>query len=62
MNGCCMLDWNRSAVQVTRERIRQIEGKALRKLRQPDRQSTLAEYSESADLVTVGGSKGRIKV
>ena len=42
--------------------FRQIEGKALRKLRQPDRQSTLAEYTDSADLVTIGGSKGRIKV
>jgi RNA polymerase primary sigma factor len=30
--------------RVTRERIRQIEGKALRKLRQPTRQSSLSEH------------------
>ena len=34
---------------VTRERIRQIEAKALRKLKQPSRNSILQEYYESGD-------------
>jgi RNA polymerase primary sigma factor len=32
---------------VTRERIRQIEGKALRKLRQPSRQKKLRDFNEN---------------
>ena len=32
---------------VTRERIRQIEGKALRKLRQPSRQKKLRDFDEN---------------
>ena len=34
---------------VTRERIRQIEAKALRKLRHPTRARRLGDYHESAD-------------
>ena len=34
---------------VTRERIRQIEAKALRKLKQPSRNSILQEYYEAGD-------------
>ncbi len=37
------------AVQVTRERIRQIEFKALRKLKDPQRCSVLREYTHAED-------------
>jgi Sigma-70, region 4 len=33
-------------LQVTRERIRQIESKALRKMRQPSRQGVLVDYHD----------------
>ncbi len=36
-------------VQVTRERIRQIEAKALQKLRQPNRSKVCREYCISAE-------------
>ena len=39
---------------VTRERIRQIEAKALRKLKQPSRNSILQEYYESGDNKPAG--------
>jgi RNA polymerase primary sigma factor len=37
---------NRKAFGVTRERIRQIEAKALRKLRHPSRSRKLRDYLE----------------
>ena len=39
--------------EVTRERIRQIEGKALRKLRHPTRRSKLEGFLESAAIPRV---------
>ena len=48
-------------MQVTRERIRQIESKALRKLRQPQRQTVLSDYSEAGQVTKVAGRKGRAK-
>ena len=48
-------------MQVTRERIRQIESKALRKLRQPQRQSVLSDYSEGGQATKAAGRKGRVK-
>lgn len=36
--------------KVTRERIRQIEAKAMRKLRQPSRNSILREYLDVKDV------------
>jgi len=47
--------------KVTRERIRQIESKALRKLRQPQRQSVLSDYSNGVDTSKAAGRKGRLK-
>ena len=37
-------------MQVTRERIRQIENKAMAKLRDPQRHSNLKNYAESATV------------
>lgn len=47
--------------QVTRERIRQIESKALRKLRQPQRQTVLSDYSDGSQATKAAGRKGRVK-
>lgn len=44
--------------QVTRERIRQIEAKAIRKLRHPSRASLLADYAEGS--TSVGNRKARV--
>lgn len=41
---CRTLEEIGSIFKVTRERIRQIEAKAMRKLRQPGRHSVLLEY------------------
>ena len=40
-----------SEFSVTRERIRQIESRALRKLRQPERNSIVVDYTESWELL-----------
>lgn len=48
-------------MQVTRERIRQIESKALRKLREQKRQSVLSEYSDGNQTSKAAGRKGRAK-
>lgn len=45
-------------MQVTRERIRQIESKALRKMRQPSRQGVLQDYQASNADVPLTGRKG----
>lgn len=42
--------------QVTRERVRQIESKAVRKLQQPYRAKSLASFLEGSDWVFVEGS------
>ncbi len=41
----CFAECKPHELQVTRERIRQIEAKAIRKLRQPSRNSVLQEYA-----------------
>lgn len=43
---------------MTRERIRQIESKALRKMRQPSRQGVLADYKDGLDTTPLPGRKG----
>merc|ERR1712118_143200 len=40
-----------SEFSVTGERIRQIESRALRKLRQPERHSIVVDYTESWELL-----------
>jgi Sigma-70, region 4 len=45
-------------VQVTRERIRQIESKALRKMRQPARQGVLMDYKNGIDTTVIPDRKG----
>ena len=47
-----------TTLQVTRERIRQIENKALAKLKDPTRHSTLQPYLTGAALETVTGDPG----
>ena len=47
--------------QVTRERIRQIEAKAILKLRQPDRSSILYEYVNGSTTQSVTWRAGRSK-
>ena len=42
-----------SGAQVTRERIRQIEAKAIMKLRQPDRSAVLKDYINHSTGVKV---------
>ena len=44
----CHSDLITPSPQVTRERIRQIESKAMRKMRNPARQSMLQDYGEAA--------------
>ncbi|MEL6896700.1 MAG: sigma-70 family RNA polymerase sigma factor, partial [Planctomycetota bacterium] len=43
--------------QVTRERVRQIESKAVRKLQQPYRAKTLASFLDGVDIVFPEGSE-----
>ncbi len=47
--------------QVTRERIRQIEAKAILKLRQPDRSSILNDYVHGAQTQSVNWRAARSK-
>jgi hypothetical protein len=44
--------------QVTRERIRQIENKAMAKLKDPSRHKTLQPYATGAALETIQGDAG----
>jgi Zn-dependent metalloprotease len=44
--------------QVTRERIRQIESKALRKMRQPSRQGVLMDYKNGVETASIPDRKG----
>jgi RNA polymerase primary sigma factor len=44
--------------KVTRERIRQIESKALRKMRQPARQGVLMDYKNGIDTTVIPDRKG----
>lgn len=44
--------------QVTRERIRQIESKALRKMRQPSRQGVLMDYKNGVESAVIPDRKG----
>lgn len=46
---------------MTRERIRQIEAKAILKLRQPDRSSILYDYVNGASTQSVTWRGGRSK-
>lgn len=48
-NGTILSSLIGAVYQVTRERIRQIECKALRKMKQPTRQSALKNYEEVMD-------------
>jgi RNA polymerase primary sigma factor len=48
-----------SVFSVTRERIRQIEAKALRKLKQPSRNSILQDYYNDPDVSTTNKAGGR---
>ena len=45
-------------LRVTRERIRQIEAKALRKMRHPTRIRQLEGFLEAADLETIPTAQG----
>jgi Zn-dependent metalloprotease len=45
-------------LQVTRERIRQIESKALRKMRQPSRQGVLMDYKNGVETAQIPDRKG----
>ena len=47
-NRCFTLDDVAQCLNVTRERVRQIESKALRKLRHPTRARRLGDYHEDA--------------
>ena len=46
--------------QVTRERVRQIESKAVRKLQQPYRAKSLVSFLEGAELVMLEGSDSAV--
>jgi RNA polymerase primary sigma factor len=46
--------------QVTRERVRQIESKAVRKLQQPYRAKSLVSFLDGADLFTVENAETRL--
>ena len=50
-----------TGMQVTRERIRQIEAKAILKLRQPDRSSILHDYVHGAQTQSVNWRAARSK-